>query len=404
VSEREKEDDPFEGLVLDDDFVRGAEKAEGSARARMLAARWRENPPEQTGFRESTDNVVPLKKQKKPRKPFFQRRRDPWGRPVRKDRANLKIAVWFVLVAVLLMVASNQGYFRNLLGSSNDDDATTSSAPMTAEPQVSGVASAAPTQGTDPIDPNTPTRDHPFAGSPAIDYRDNDAGIALPDAKAVGDYSVDTVRTALQNTRKLLIEGNLDRAVVMGGVTQPYLDLLDPQGKDSAALRKAIASPDPKGTTALDWITRFDPKEIELVGTVVKVDGVMSYSVDKDGILNIHSDFSFVYPVAKVGDPNGEVTRTVMRRVIDAQVIGRHTAYTPTQPGKLFLYNVEYDPFNTSCDRLDGYVRPYFPSDDSGTKGSGAPVDPYDRSKSLPSDTPSPGSSAEPDCGTISRI
>ncbi|GAA2086750.1 hypothetical protein GCM10009759_07680 [Kitasatospora saccharophila] len=43
--------DPFEGLVLDEDFVRAATVNEPSARARMLAERWRREPPVDPGGR-----------------------------------------------------------------------------------------------------------------------------------------------------------------------------------------------------------------------------------------------------------------------------------------------------------------------------------------------------------------
>lgn len=39
------------GLVLDEDFIRSAETAEPSARARMLAARWRREEPEPQPWR-----------------------------------------------------------------------------------------------------------------------------------------------------------------------------------------------------------------------------------------------------------------------------------------------------------------------------------------------------------------
>ncbi|MFI5532166.1 hypothetical protein ACIA8O_26900 [Kitasatospora sp. NPDC051853] len=42
---------PFDGVRLDEDFVRGASAQEGSARARMLAARWREEAPVDPGGR-----------------------------------------------------------------------------------------------------------------------------------------------------------------------------------------------------------------------------------------------------------------------------------------------------------------------------------------------------------------
>ncbi|MFD4787561.1 hypothetical protein ACFWN1_10980 [Streptomyces sp. NPDC058459] len=43
--------DPWEGAELDEDFVRAAETSEPSARARMLAARWRAERPEPQPWR-----------------------------------------------------------------------------------------------------------------------------------------------------------------------------------------------------------------------------------------------------------------------------------------------------------------------------------------------------------------
>ncbi|QLJ05952.1 hypothetical protein HZZ00_36390 [Streptomyces sp. NEAU-sy36] len=45
------EEDAFAGLVLDEAFVRAAEASEPSARARMLAARWRAEAPEPQPWR-----------------------------------------------------------------------------------------------------------------------------------------------------------------------------------------------------------------------------------------------------------------------------------------------------------------------------------------------------------------
>ncbi|MGW4380470.1 SCO2583/SCO2584 N-terminal domain-containing protein [Kitasatospora sp. NPDC004531] len=46
--------DPFEGLVLDEEFIRSATVSEPSARARMLAERWRHEPPVDPGGRRWT--------------------------------------------------------------------------------------------------------------------------------------------------------------------------------------------------------------------------------------------------------------------------------------------------------------------------------------------------------------
>ncbi|MER5716640.1 hypothetical protein [Streptomyces sp. NPDC002132] len=44
-------DAAWDGLVLDDEFIRAAERSEPSARARMLAARWRAEQPEPQPWR-----------------------------------------------------------------------------------------------------------------------------------------------------------------------------------------------------------------------------------------------------------------------------------------------------------------------------------------------------------------
>ncbi|MFI0964392.1 hypothetical protein ACH4S8_23705 [Streptomyces sp. NPDC021080] len=43
--------EPWDDLVLDENFVRSAETTEPSARARMLAARWREGGPDPQPWR-----------------------------------------------------------------------------------------------------------------------------------------------------------------------------------------------------------------------------------------------------------------------------------------------------------------------------------------------------------------
>ncbi|MER5831254.1 hypothetical protein ABT116_10550 [Streptomyces sp. NPDC002130] len=45
------EKDDFEDVVLDEDFIRSAGTSEPSARARMLAAKWRREEPEPQPWR-----------------------------------------------------------------------------------------------------------------------------------------------------------------------------------------------------------------------------------------------------------------------------------------------------------------------------------------------------------------
>ncbi|MFE0453743.1 hypothetical protein ACFW2D_21070 [Streptomyces sp. NPDC058914] len=63
-------DGTWDDLVLDEDFIRAAETSEPSARARMLAARWRDEEPE----------PQPWRSDEPPAGWFFSKRRRRWRR------------------------------------------------------------------------------------------------------------------------------------------------------------------------------------------------------------------------------------------------------------------------------------------------------------------------------------
>lgn len=99
--------DPFEGLVLDEEFIKGAQKSEPSARARMLAERWKHEPPENTGFREAAEGTQGRRRLRRRRERGGREpRRLGGGGAERRDRTDLKIAVWFVLIAALILFLS----------------------------------------------------------------------------------------------------------------------------------------------------------------------------------------------------------------------------------------------------------------------------------------------------------
>lgn len=356
--------DPFEGLVLDEDFVKGAQKSEGSARARMLAAKWRENPPERVGFREAADTPRRRGRLRGPRTGRGSAGQD------RSDRTGVKVAVVFVVVAALLLLGSNQGVFRDLFGGSNADD--TASPRLPAFPQ-NWTASATPRA------PERATRDQPFVGSPANGYNDGESGIVPPDATKVGDFSATEVKAALDTHRRLLVLGNLDATTLRGGYPQGFIDLIDPVDPMVGELRGALKTPtadhDP-----LAWITRFDPAQTELVGSVVKVTGIMAFRLDQNGGLVVESDYSFVYPVAKPG--SSEVTRVVVRRTLQTQVY-KSGKFRQTPPGTAWVSGGEVWLSGRSCERQNGYVQPAFPSDAGASGGCGSQGDPYDRTTPL---------------------
>jgi hypothetical protein len=77
-----------------------------------------------------------------------------------------------------------------------------------------------------------PTRDEPFAGSPAKRWADGAAAIELPEAEEVNGISVDLMAEALELTRDFLIGTNLDPAVLAGQIPDDALALLDPASTD----------------------------------------------------------------------------------------------------------------------------------------------------------------------------
>jgi hypothetical protein len=62
------QEDDWDAVVLDESFVRGAAESEPSARARMLAARWRREAPA----------PQPWRSDKPPAGWFFSRRKRRW--------------------------------------------------------------------------------------------------------------------------------------------------------------------------------------------------------------------------------------------------------------------------------------------------------------------------------------
>ncbi|WP_406297125.1 hypothetical protein OG948_15590 [Embleya sp. NBC_00888] len=362
--------DPFEGYVFDENFVKGATRVEGSARARMLARKWAEEPPEHV----------------------------PWRADGPKRRGGRRpLRTILVLAAVLAAVGFAAAPDR-VYGWFSGSNTATADDPMV-QPPVTGIATSVPSTAADRrnADPNRPTRTNPFAGSPAVNYADNEAGLTLPEVKSVPGYSAAEVTEALEVTRRLLIAGNLDRDVLAGGRPTTFLGLLDPADGVAARIENAVSTNRWDGDNARSWLTRFDPKDVELVGRVVKVNGVMTYDTDREGTLTVHADFSFVYPVAKTGSGSGaSVTRSVVRRMMETKVY--RAPYQATVRGRVALGNVDADIANSSCTRLDSFVRPEFEDDPQGPSHAPATIDPYDRSKPIDANT-EPGA-----CPAVSRV
>ncbi|MGW7293813.1 hypothetical protein ACWGIB_15670 [Streptomyces xiamenensis] len=254
-----------------------------------------------------------------------------------------------------------------------------------------------PTEAPPRVDPDRPTREEPFAGSPAKQWADGAEGIEPPEAEAVGGLSAEQVAEGLELAREFLIGTNLDPEVLAGAVPEDALTALDPMSVMGDFVADGLAEPSIE-QNPVDVFTRINPERAELLGEVVKVRGHMSVEAGEYGA-DIHADYTFVYPVVAVGGSD-EVTRSVVRRTWVFTV--PDPARTDATPHTLWpgLWMAERS--NDSCGVTDGYLNPEFPSEWKPIPGSG--VDPYDRSGSLEEEGGQEEDGRAASCSPLSRI
>ncbi|MFJ8592969.1 hypothetical protein [Streptomyces sp. NPDC093598] len=369
-SESEIPDDVWEQFTRDTERdIRSSAPKEPSARARMVSERLREQdargelPP---GWRTG---------------PAWQ---EVNGRAARRRKLWAVLGVP-VAVAVALVALKPSLLPGDPFGAGESQAAEAS--PLPAE-------TAAPTAAPGASDPERPTLDRPFAGSPAERWADGEAGIVLPETKAVGPVSEDRVEQALKLTKRLLVGANLDPKTVRGARPGAALSVLDPKqpellGDLDTGLRSPSKEHDP-----VTLFSRFDPDEVRPAGTVIKTRGRMTFKKGSHGGVAVRADYTFVYPVVRADGPT-EVARTIVRRVLDVE-LADPTRYRVT-PGRLLLLNYDQEIGNSSCFVYDGYLHPRFPSSTSaGPAPSGPATDPYDRSKGI-------DHGDGDDCGTVTR-
>ncbi|MEV5968683.1 hypothetical protein [Streptomyces sp. NPDC051921] len=319
------------------------------------------------------------------------------GAAARRRRAKavvgVALAIGLALVAVRpqLVTGLLPGSVTSALPSSWTDRPEDTT-PLAAE-------TARPTAAPDPVDPNRPTLEEPFRGSPALRWADGAAGIALPEAKATGWMSKDQVATALKRSRDFLVAANLDPAVLGGGKPVAALELIDPKQPDvREELERGLAEPTEKNDPTT-LFSRFEPSEVHLVGTVVKTRGRMTVEKGKgraaDAVL-VRTDYTFVYPLVRSRPGADEVARTIVRREV---VFAFYPGGYAVTKGRLVLHDWNANAGNSFCDRTpDGFYHPAFREDLQAAPVptvTGPPVDPYDRSKTL-DDLPR-------GCGTVTR-
>jgi hypothetical protein len=253
-------------------------------------------------------------------------------------------------------------------------------------PALSGFSSSSRIA---PHNPFTGPPADPFAGTPADHWADGAAGIRLPAARPVGEYSVAQVESAYQLTRKLLIAANLDKRTLLGGSPAVFASLLTSQqrarfltGLDKRGLDKTGY---PRSTRTM--VMSFAPAGAQLVGSVIKVHGTMRAraATDKGGypVLDIDVDYLFVYPIDPPHRPTAwmRVINEVSWTVSFGNWAGAASPFEPWVTGT-GIGGIS----GALCGTTDGYQHPDYP--DTGARPSvsptGTPVDPYQMGRPAP--------------------
>jgi hypothetical protein len=227
-----------------------------------------------------------------------------------------------------------------------------------------------------------PTLEKPFNGSPAARWSDGTAGIHLPEARATGWMSKAEVAQALDSTRDFLAASSLDPAVLRGERPTEAMALINPHQSDvQDFLKKAFGSPDRENNPIL-LFSRFRSSDVRPAGDVVKTRGRVTFREGEKGAVEVSTDVTYVYPVARATDGSDEVARTIVRR--EVVVSWDDPAKIVIEPGTFSLVSFQVDTTNGGCDTYTGYLTPKFLAERAASGGGDGPAaDPYDRSTSL---------------------
>ncbi|MFF7856119.1 hypothetical protein [Streptomyces sp. NPDC007904] len=387
-------DDVWEKFVQDGERdIRASAPKEPSARARMVTERLRATDEAQARAGGGATRRWGGKNRKPaPARPEGWRTGPSWhethGRATRRRRmwsvAGVLLAAGVAVVAVNPSAALSR--LPGGLGGTEEADAASTAPPAPETARPGGAPSAAST--------DVPTRERPFAGSPAARWESGADALRPPEAEAVNGVPAARVEAALRRTKEFLVAANLDPAVLKGGEPRKALALVDPLEKTylaqlRAALREPTAKNDPVWT-----FTRFDPEEVELVGDVrargrTTVEGARGSA----GRAVIKADYTFVYAVARAGGGD-EVARAIVRRVVEVDVADP-ARYRGTE-GHIWVRAVDGEISNDDCRDGDGVIRPQFLADRrTAPERTGEKRDPYDRSKDV--------SRADDECGVVTR-
>jgi hypothetical protein len=390
----------FDGLVLDESFIKGATVKEESARTRQLREQWKKEPPPPAQPWRSWEGealqhkMTQMSAQVAAERAQAGKPSNP-GKPRRRGRIRVLRTVTVAGVVLALAVGIRNFY-------SGRDIQPVATAPavnpsLTAMPTATDVrASVAPTGDCLVGEPGCGSMNQPYAGSPALTWADGAAGITLPTAAAAGDFSSAQVAAALALSKEFVVDQALVPNVLVGGAPpSAMLQLITPDSGYPAKITSWIAAPsqsqDPTGT-----FVRFDPKNSALI-TAPKVSGTVTYSQVQAGELRVDLSLKIVYALEK---PDGsDWTRTMATVDDELQYYNGAGDFEPNT-GTVWPTQVWISSYaGAQCGSVGGFQEPWYLLEQNGSLPGGSVVDPY-----ATSTVPATPGAAGTTCNEVSRL
>ena len=150
--------------------------------------------------------------------------------------------------------------------------------------------SAAPAPSGTPT-PGGAATASPFAGTPAEHFAEGEAGIVLPAAEPVGDFTAEEVAEALEQVRQALIAARLDETMLVDHNPEKFLSLLAPDHQVGRRLEFD------NGEFA-SYATQIAPG-VELAPVPPRVHGTITYdaaTVERDlQAIEVTTSFVWIY-------------------------------------------------------------------------------------------------------------
>ncbi|NUT92676.1 MAG: hypothetical protein HOY78_11715 [Saccharothrix sp.] len=222
--------------------------------------------------------------------------------------------------------------------------------------------------------------ERPFEGTPAATWADGAAGIVVPEAQPVGEFSAEQVADAYQRTKEAVVASRLDRKAVEGHDVSAFIGLFAEDQQDHLRA-KFDGTHDPEVSIVVTRVAKGQ----HLLPVEPKVSGTMRAEAGEEGELVVHTNYVVAYAFTTalpVVDPM-EIVSVV--RVEADYLVRSGKRFRPASRG-LWRGGMQGFNYSIACDASkEGFIAPWI-TEVARRSGDGAEHEPeyyFDHTKPL---------------------